>query len=135
NINYQLSQRADHIVNAISGRVRFNRAIINPKHDSFYDYSTAHRLHILFGEPNMIEYAMWLKIATTSIVLDLLENNLLPDALRLENAVQTLRDVSRDDSYQWKTILANGRSIGAIDLQRTYLELAQKYFSGKDTQT
>jgi len=135
NINYQLSQRADHIVNAISGRVRFNRAIINPKHDSFYDYSTAHRLHILFGEPNMIEYAMWLKIATTSIVLDLLENNLLPDALRLENPVQTLREVSRDDSYGWQAIFANGRSIGAVDLQRTYLELAQKYFSGKDAQT
>ena len=31
NVDFQLSQRADHIVKTISSRVRFNRAIINPK--------------------------------------------------------------------------------------------------------
>lgn len=135
NIPFQLSQRADHIVNSVSGRVRFNRAIINPKHDSFYDYSSAHRLHILFGEANMNEYAMWLKVATTCIVLDLLEANLIPDVLRLEKPVKALQDVSRDQTMQWNVRFANGRTIGAIDLQRTYLELGQKYFSGKDQQT
>jgi proteasome accessory factor A len=70
-VDFQLSQRADHIVNTVSSRVRFNRAIINPKRDSYYDYSDLHRLHVLFGEPNMNEYAMWLKVATTCIVLDL----------------------------------------------------------------
>ena len=35
-VDFQLSQRADHIVKTISSRVRFNRAIINPKWDSYY---------------------------------------------------------------------------------------------------
>src|SRR5215210_5401566 len=60
-IDFQLSQRADHIVKTISSRVRFNRAIINPKWDSYYSYSNLHRLHVLFGESNMSEYACMLK--------------------------------------------------------------------------
>src|SRR5579875_1957417 len=70
-VNFQLSQRADHIVKTISSRVRFNRAIINPKWDSYYSYSNLHRLHVLFGESNMSEYALMLKVGTTCLVLDL----------------------------------------------------------------
>ena len=76
-IDFQLSQRADHIVKTISSRVRFNRAIINPKWDSYYNYSNLHRLHILFGECNMSEYATLMKVGTTSLVLDLIEDGIL----------------------------------------------------------
>ena len=30
-VNFQLSQRADHIIKTVASRVRFNRALINPK--------------------------------------------------------------------------------------------------------
>ena len=134
-VNFQLSQRADHIVNVVSSRVRFNRAIINPKRDSFYDYSDLHRLHVLFGEPNMNEYAMWLKIATTCIVLDLMDLKVLPSDVRLDDVLQSLRSVSRDNTYQWKIKRTSGKSIGAIDLQRIYLDAAKQHLTGKDEQT
>ena len=130
-----MSQRADHIVNVVSSRVRFNRAIINPKRDSFYDYSDLHRLHVLFGEPNMNEYAMWLKVATTCIVLDLMDLKVLPNDVRLDDVLSSLRGVSRDESYRWLVKRTNGKSISAIDLQRIYLDTAQKYLSNKDEQT
>ena len=134
-IDYQLSQRADHIVNVVSSRVRFNRAIINPKRDSFYDYSDLHRLHVLFGEPNMNEYAMWLKIATTCMVLDLMDMKAIPGDVRLDDVLGALKGVSRDQSYKWRIKRANGASISAVDLQRFYLEAAQRYLAGKDEQT
>ena len=81
-VDFQLSQRADHIVKTISSRVRFNRAIINPKWDSYYTYSNIHRLHVLFGEANMSEYAFMLKIGTTSVVLDLIEEGVVPTNVR-----------------------------------------------------
>jgi len=134
-VEFQLSQRADHIVNVVSSRVRFNRAIINPKRDSYYDYSDLHRLHVLFGEPNMSEYAMWLKIATTCIVLDLMDLKVLPPEVRLDDPLAALKSVSRDQSLKWLVRRPNGQSVGAIDLQRLYLETAKTYLTGKDEQT
>jgi len=134
-VDYQLSQRADHIVNTVSSRVRFNRAIINPKRDSYYDYSDLHRLHVLYGEPNMSEYAMWLKIATTCIVLDLLDLKVVPTEVRLEDPLAALKSVSRDPSYEWPVKRASGGTIGAVDLQRLYLAAARTHLKGKDEQT
>ncbi|HVF09456.1 MAG TPA: proteasome accessory factor PafA2 family protein [Abditibacteriaceae bacterium] len=134
-IDFQLSQRADHIVNTVSSRVRFNRAIINPKRDSYYDYSDLHRLHVLFGEPNMNEYATWLKVATTCLVLDLIDIGVVPHEVRLEDPLGALKSVSRDQSMKWLVGTADGQSIGAIDLQRLYLAASQRHLSGKDEQT
>ena len=134
-IDFQLSQRADHIVKSISSRVRFNRAIINPKWDSYYNYSNLHRLHILFGECNMSEYATLLKVGTTSIVLDLIEDGVLLDDIELKDPLETLRRVSRDSTWKWPVQLKDGRTIGAVDLQRRYLSAAKERYSGRDAQT
>jgi len=134
-VDFQLSQRADHIVNTVSSRVRFNRAIINPKRDSYYDYSDLHRLHVLYGEPNMSEYAMWLKVATTCLTLDLLDLKVLPNLVKLEDPLAALKSVSRDSKYQWNVQRADGKTIGAVDLQRIYLGACQQHLKGKDAQT
>lgn len=134
-VNFQLSQRADHIVKTISSRVRFNRAIINPKWDNYYNYSNLHRLHILFGESNMSEYATYLKIGTTSLVLDLIEENCAPKNTELLDPIDTLRSVSRDPTYRWIVRLRNGRTISAVDLQRLYLDAVLRKVGGLDAKT
>ena len=134
-VQYQLSQRADHILHAVSSRVRFNRAIINPKRDSYYDFSNFTRLHILFGEANMSEYATALKIGTTCLALTLLEMRCLPDAVLITDPVRALKGISRDPRWKWPVRRADGTGIGAVDLQRIYLEYAQRYLRGKDFQT
>jgi proteasome accessory factor A len=134
-VDFQLSQRADHIVKTISSRVRFNRAIINPKWDSYYSYSNLHRLHILFGESNMSEYACFLKVGTTSIVLDLIEEGAAPPDVEIADPLETLRTVSRDPTYRWLVRLRNGKTISAIDLQRRYLAAAKRYLHRRDPQT
>ncbi len=134
-IDFQLSQRADHIVKTISSRVRFNRAIINPKWDSYYSYSNLHRLHILFGESNMSEYALMLKVGTTSLVLDLIEEGTVPTDVEVADPLETLRSVSRDPTMKWPVRMRNGKTISAIDLQRRYLEAAKRYLGRRDAQT
>ena len=134
-VDFQLSQRADHIVKTISSRVRFNRAIINPKWDSYYSYSNLHRLHILFGESNMSEYACFLKVGTTSLVLDLIEECAMPMDIEIADPLETLRAVSRDCTMNWPVRMRNGQTIPAIELQRRYLDAAKKYLHRRDTQT
>ena len=134
-VDYQLSQRADHIVKTISSRVRFNRAIINPKWDSYYNYSNLHRLHILFGECNMSEYATLLKVGTTSIVLDLIEENILLRDVELRDPLETLKSVSRDPTWKWVVKRKEGGTMRAVDLQRLYLDAAKERYTGRDEQT
>lgn len=134
-VDFQLSQRADHIVRTISSRVRFNRAIINPKRDSFYHFSDTDRLHILYGESNPSEYAAMLKVGTTCLVLDLLEARAVPGGLALRDPLGALRSVSRDPQWQWPVEREDGSTIGAIDLQRLYLAAAKRLFSGRDEES
>jgi Putative proteasome component./Actinomycetales protein of unknown function, DUF275. len=134
-VQYQLSQRADHIVRENASRVRFNRAIINPKWDSVYGYQNYQRLHLLFGEGNMSEYAAALKIGTTCLVLDLAEARAIPNWLRLQDALHTLKSISRDPTRKWIVTLLDGSTMSAIDIQRAYLQLAQKRFAGRDPET
>src|SRR5262249_48788711 len=82
-VDFQLSQRADHIIKTIASRVRFNRALINPKWEHFYSHEGMTRLHLLFGEGNQNEYAYALKVGTTLAMLRLLEDNLIPEHLHL----------------------------------------------------
>lgn len=133
-VQFQLSQRSDHIIKTIASRVRFNRALINPKWEHFYSHEGMTRLHLLFGESNQNEYAYALKIGTTTLVLRLLEDHAVPPQVILSQPLVALREVSRDPTYKWLVNTADGCSLGAIDLQRQYLTLAQRY-RGESDQT
>ena len=133
-VRFQLSQRADHILKPLASRVRFNRAMINPKWEHLYSYGGTTRLHLLYGEANQSEYAYALKVGTTSLVLRLLEEDRIGDRWILANPVRALREVSRDESWRWEVRLSDGTHLGAVDLQREFLELAQVY-RGADEDT
>ncbi len=134
-VEFQLSQRADHILKTVASKVRFNRAIINPKWEIYYNFSKLHRLHLLFGEANMLEYATALKMGTTSVVLDLVEEGLAPEEVCLKDPIRTLKQVSRDTDWRWLVTLSDGGTIPAVDLQRRFLAEAQRHLKGKDEQT
>jgi proteasome accessory factor A len=128
-VTFQLSQRADHILKTIASRVRFNRALINPKWETLYTHDGMTRLHLLFGESNQNEFAYALKVGTTCLVLRLLEDNLVPAELAVAGPLAALRSISRDPSYRWLVQLQNGETRPAIDIQRSYLQAAQRYRS------
>lgn len=133
-VHFQLSQRADHILKTIASRVRFNRALINPKWEHFYSHEGMTRLHLLFGEANQNEVAYTLKIGATALVLRLVELDLVPEDWALASPLIALREVSRDPTYRWIVELADGTTIPAVDLQRRYLAAAE-VFRGESEQT
>ncbi|MBS1720217.1 MAG: proteasome accessory factor PafA2 family protein [Armatimonadetes bacterium] len=133
-VDFQLSQRADHIIKTIASRVRFNRALINPKWEHYYSHDGYTRLHMLFGEGNPNEYAYALKVGTTHLMLRLLEDEIVDTKWLMKNPLLELRKVSRDASYRWLVELADGTTLSAIDLHREYLRLAERY-RGTDEQT
>src|SRR3954447_8786253 len=134
-VDFQISQRADHIVNDIYQWVQFNRAIINARDEPLADYRKFRRLHLLIGDSNMSPFATALKIGTTACVLTLLEDGRLPKNLILNDAVQSTRNISRDASHRWLVDLENGKSISALDVQWQFHELAQKHLRSRTAET
>jgi proteasome accessory factor A len=134
-VDFQLSQRADHIVNDIYQWVQFNRAIINARDEPLADYRKFRRLHLLIGDSNMSPFATALKIGTTACVLTLLEDGRLPRNLILNDAVQSTRNISRDGTRRWLVELENGKSISALDVQWQFHELAQKHLRFRTAET
>lgn len=134
-IDFQLSQRADHIVNDIYQWVQFNRAIINARDEPLADSRKYRRLHLLIGDSNISPFATALKVGVTSCILTLLEEGLTPDGVILKDAVQATREISRDQTNEWKVELENGKTCSALDVQYAFLELAQKHLAHTDDET
>jgi len=76
----------------------------------------------------MSEYATFLKMGTTSILLAMLEDQstVLRD-LTLENPIRAIREISHDITCQRRVRLANGREMRALDIQIEYLERALRF--------
>ena len=134
-VDFQISQRADHIVNDIYQWVQFNRAIINARDEPLADHHRYRRLHLLVGDSNMSPFATALKVGLTSLVLTLIEQDCLPRDVVLRDAVLATREISREGSGRGVVKLEDGRSRNALDIQYAFLSHAQRHFAGMDEET
>ena len=127
-----LSQRAEHIWESVSSATTRSRPIINTRDEPHADAEKYRRLHVIVGDSNMSEYASFLKVGATSILLTMLEDKaqVLRD-LTLENPIRAIREISQDMTLTQKVRLANGRDITAREIQSEYLERALKYSDSK----
>ena len=123
-----LSQRAEHIWEGVSSATSRSRPIINTRDEPHADAERFRRLHVIVGDSNMSEYATFLKVGTTSILLAMLEDSstVLRD-LTLENPIRAIREISHDITCQRRVRLANGREMRALDIQNEYLERGLKF--------
>jgi len=131
-VQFQISQRADHIVNDIYQWVQFNTARSSTHGTSrcgLPQVPPSAPAHRRFEHE---QYATALKVGTTSLVLDLLEEGILPKRVGLMDPVQATRDISRDPHYRWIVRLENGQTRTAMEIQHSFLGLAKHYLAGMD---
>ncbi len=125
---YCLSQRAEHIWEGVSSATTRSRPIINTRDEPHADAERFRRLHVIVGDSNMNEYATYLKVGATSVLLRMLEDpgTVLRD-LTLENPIRAIREISHDLTCRRKVRLANSREVSALDIQSEYLTRALRY--------
>jgi proteasome accessory factor A len=128
---YQLTQRADFFETEVGLETTLKRPIINTRDEPHADPEKYRRLHVIIGDANMCEVAIYLKIGTTALVLKMIEDAFLPD-LTLQSPVMALHEVSRDITCTATISLADGRTMSAVQLQWEYLEHAKKYVERED---
>ena len=125
--HYCLSQRAQHICQEISGATTSSRSIINTRDEPHADAERYRRLHVIVGDSNMSEVATYLKIGTTALVLDMIEDGFFDRDYSLQSPVQAIRDISHDPTLKEAIKLKDGRAITALQMQMDYLEHAIRY--------
>lgn len=131
---FQLSQRADFMETELSLDTMHNRPILNTRDEPHADKTKFRRLHLIVGDANMCEYSTALKVGTTRVVLDLIHRQVSPD-LELENPVAAIRAISKDPYLKTVVARESHGTISGLDIQRMYLELAQKTLQGLDEET
>jgi len=118
---YCLSQRADHIWEAVSSATTRSRPIINTRDEPHADAEHFRRLHVIVGDSSMSETTTMLKVGSTDLLLRLVEAGIPVRDLSLENPIRAIREISHDMTGTAPVTLANGRTVTAVDLQEEYL--------------
>ncbi len=120
---YVMSQRADHMWDAVSSATTRSRPMINTRDEPHANSDKYRRLHVISGDSNMSETSMLLKVATMDLVLAVMEVGAIPANLRVDNPMKAIRDVARDLSGKAGVLLQDGRTLSAIETQRIYFDL------------
>ncbi len=124
---FQLAQRSDYIEVEVGLETTLKRGIINTRDEPHADADRFRRLHVIIGDANLAELAIYLKVGTTALVLSMIEDGWpLPDA-ELAHAVGAVHAISHDPSLATTVPLADGRQWRGLDIQRSYAEAAAEY--------
>ena len=127
-----ISQRADHMWEGFSSATTRSRPIINTRDEPHADAERYRRLHVIVGDSNMSEYATFLKIGATAIMLRMLEDpSVVLRDMTLSDPIRAIREISHDVTCKQPVSLENGREASAFDIQQEYLARAQRYAETK----
>ncbi|MDP8970553.1 MAG: Pup--protein ligase [Actinomycetota bacterium] len=134
---FSISQRAEHIWEGLSSATTRSRPIINSRDEPHADAERYRRLHVIVGDSNMSEYALWLKLATCDLVLRTIEAGTVMRDLTLDNPIRAIREISHDMTCRRRVKLAGGREMSALEIQREYFQRIAHFVerTGSDPET
>ena len=101
--------------------------VVDTRDEPHADEMRYRRLHITIGDANMSEVATYLKVGTTALLLDMLEDGVCGPDLTLQSVSSALHDISGDPTLRKTVNLQDGRKLTALELQMEYLEQATRY--------
>ena len=132
---YAVSQRAEHIWEGVSSATTRSRPIINTRDEPHADAEKYRRLHVIVGDSNMSETTTLLKVASTDLVLRMIEEGVVMRDLSLENPIRAIREISHDMTGRRRVRLVNGREASALEIQGEYLARARDFVDRRGLHT
>lgn len=118
---FQLSQRADFMVEPANAETLYRRPIFNTRDEPHAEPRQWTRLHVICGDANMIPTATARKVGLMKLAIALCEAGQSP-IWRVKDPVRAFQAISRDESYEFRVEL-EGRS------WTTAREIFESYFS------
>ena len=124
---FQISQRADYIEVFSGLETTLRRGIINTRDEPHSDADQWRRLHVIIGDANMSEIATFLKIGTTSLLLNAIEAGVSFTDLMPLDPVAAVHVISQDLSLSRAVHLADGRQFTAVQIQTEIARRARQF--------
>jgi len=139
-IGFQVSQRADFFEVEVGLETTLKRPIINTRDEPHASADRFRRLHVIIGDANLCDVATYLKVGTTCLVLELIEQRAFTADLGVERPVTALHTVSHDPTLTTTVKLRDGRAVTAVQLQWLFFEqvaafVADRYGADADVHT
>lgn len=129
---YQISQRSDFFEEAIGLETTMKRPIVNTRDEPHCDAQKYRRLHVIVGDANMSQYATFLKLGTTALILSMIEDGFFLDNVFVAHPVHAIKQISLDPTLSATILLADGRRMRALDIQQMLCEQASAYISSHE---
>lgn len=130
-LEFTLSPRVPYLVNVESNNSTSDRGIFHTKDESL-SKPGFHRLHVICGESLCSENAMWLKVATTALVVAMAEAGLRPgNGVALRSPLLAMQRIAADQSCAASVEMVSGRWSSALEIQEHYLSLAEKHLDDR----
>lgn len=124
---FQITQRADFLDEAVSSATTRSRPMVNTRDEPHADPEAFRRLHVIIGDSNRSQWATWMKLATTHLVLCVIEESVRQgkpsgfEGFALADPAEANRAVSRLlDNPDAPLALASGECLDALTMQRRY---------------
>jgi Pup amidohydrolase len=126
-VGFQISQRADFFEVEVGLETTLKRPIINTRDEPHASADRFRRLHVIIGDANLCDVATYLKVGTTSLVLELIEQRAFTADLGVERPVSALHAVSHDPTLTVAVKLRDGRSVTGVQLQWLFFEQVKAF--------
>ncbi|OZG62282.1 Pup--protein ligase [Bifidobacterium lemurum] len=129
----QITQRADFLDEAVSSATTRARPMVNTRDEPHADPDSFRRLHVIIGDSNRSQWATWMKLATTHLVLCVMEHAARAgepsgfEPMALVDPAAANRAVSR---YLMRDDIVLETADGVMSplaMQRRYLELVEVF--------
>ena len=130
--SYQISQRADFLECEYDLNTMVNRPIINTRDEPHTQQTHFRRLHVIVGDANMCEVSTFLKVGTTAIIIDMLENQGVLPQIELADPVKAVKQVSRDLTVKTSLQLKGGQHTTALAIQQAFLNAAHEFYTTRE---
>ena len=128
--SFQISQRADFFERLVGIETTERRPIFNLRDEPHAEAKKYFRLHDISTDALMCEYADFLRVALTQVVLAMIEDRFLEEVLLPKKPVEALIKVSRDLHFKELIDLESGQRMTGLEILRKYLLAARKYLDG-----
>ncbi|NMM93663.1 Pup--protein ligase [Bifidobacterium oedipodis] len=123
---FQITQRADFLDEAVSSATTRSRPMVNTRDEPHADPDSFRRLHVIIGDSNRSQWATWMKLATTHLVLCVIE-----EAFRCGKP-SGFEDCALDDPAAANRAVSRfltGEAGFALSLQRHYYTVVERFLA------
>jgi proteasome accessory factor A len=124
---FQISQRADFFEELIGLETTMKRPIVNTRDEPHCDPQKYRRLHVIVGDANMSQFATYLKLGSTALVLSMIEDGAFPQHLLIAHPVHAIKQISRDVTMSEQVMMADGSRMTALAIQNELCAAVKAY--------